>query len=479
MPEILNNFPAISPDQEKLKKSRLKSDNSYAKYSNIDIDKVSASFGIALHMHQPTIPAGSDDLTKAALISNLEYMLGHPDVGDNHNAPVFLNCYQRMSDFIQEFVAKGKNPRVMLDYSGNLLWGLQQIENSKVIEKLKQVTTDSKYYPYLEWLGTMWSHAVVTSTPIPDIKLHIQAWQQHFASIFGWEALSRVKGFSPPEMHLPIHPDACYEYIKALKECGYEWLMVQEHTVEYFDGSGINRPHLPHKLVAKNSLGEVLEITALIKTQGSDTKLIGQMQPFYEAQTRSRQNYCQSSVPEFVLQISDGENGGVMMNEFPPKYKEAFEQIGKKGVVGLNGSEYLALIKQKGIKGENFLEIQPISQHRIWQNFDGFNKGAADKAIAKIKVNDNSFNLDKASWTSDKNWVAGYKDVLGPINELSVSFHQHFDSLTVLPNDPHYQESLLYLLLSQTSCFRYWGQGLWTEYAKEICRRGKEAINKS
>ena len=41
-----------------------------------------------------------------------------------------------------------------------------------------------------------------------------------------------------------------------------------------------------------------------------------------------------------------------------------------------------------------------------------------------------------------------------------------------------YKEALLYLLLSQTSCFRYWGQGVWTDYAKELCRRGMEAIEK-
>ena len=75
----------------------------------------------------------------------------------------------------------------------------------------------------------MWGHAVVSSTPVPDFTLHMRAWQQHFAAIFGWKPLSRVKGFSPPEMHLPNHPDVCYEYVKALKECGYKWLLVQEH----------------------------------------------------------------------------------------------------------------------------------------------------------------------------------------------------------------------------------------------------------
>jgi hypothetical protein len=26
-------------------------------------------------------------------------------------------------------------------------------------------------------------------------------------------------------------------------------------------------------------------------------------------------------------------------------------------------------------------------------------------------------------------------------------------------------------MASQTSCYRYWGQGLWTDYGREICRR--------
>ena len=36
---------------------------------------------------------------------------------------------------------------------------------------------------------------------------------------------------------------------------------------------------------------------------------------------------------------------------------------------------------------------------------------------------------------------------------------------------------ILYLLLSQTSCFRYWGHGYWTDVAREICRRGLESVD--
>jgi hypothetical protein len=39
-----------------------------------------------------------------------------------------------------------------------------------------------------------------------------------------------------------------------------------------------------------------------------------------------------------------------------------------------------------------------------------------------------------------------------------------------------YQQALLHLLLLETSCFRYWGQGTWTAYAREIQRRGVELV---
>jgi hypothetical protein len=57
---------------------------------------------------------------------------------------------------------------------------------------------------------------------------------------------------------------------------------------------------------------------AVVKTQGSDTKLVGQMQPYYEAKGLSRLELAGRSVPPLVTQIADGENGGVMVNESHP-----------------------------------------------------------------------------------------------------------------------------------------------------------------
>lgn len=474
MPELIHGLPVIAGNEDKVK-AKPKNKAIYASISDVDFNNVGASFGIALHMHQPTIPASSWDIRNSRLIGNLQNMFEHQDIGDNHNASVFLWCYSRMADFIRELQGQGKHPRVMFDYSGNLLWGLGQMGQGGVLDNLKSVTCNKDYYKNVEWLGTMWSHAVVTSTPIPDIELHISAWRQHFASIFGYEALERIKGFSPPEMHLPIHPDVCYEYIKTLKSFGYEWLLVQEHTIEGADGKHLTYHHFPHKLVAKNSLGEKAEITVLIKTQGSDTKLVAQMQPYYEAKSRGRENYAGANIPPYVLQISDGENGGVMMNEFPPMYKQVFWEISSGGTVAMNGSEYLEFIQKTGVDLDKLPEVQPISQGKIWEFVKTYEPGAVDKAIEKAKEKYH-LNLDKASWTNDRNWVKGYENVLDPMNKLSAEFHRVFSKKSINTKDPLYQNALMYLLLSQTSCFRYWGQGVWTEYAKEIIRRGMEIL---
>ena len=172
----------------------------------------------------------------------------------------------------------------------------------------------------------------------------------------------------------------------------------------------------------------------------------------------------------------DGENGGVMMNEFPPMYKIAFQEIARDGVVGMNATEYLEFVKAAGLKEDSFMPVQPVSQGKIWEFVKGFSPGASDKAIENAQKKYPGFSLEKASWTNDKDWVRGYEDIMDPIIKLSSTFHNKFDSRGQACLSPAYKKALLYLLLSQTSCFRYWGTGVWTDYAKEICRRGMEAL---
>lgn len=477
LPEMIEGLPNLCGQETEVEAITRSRTPVYLSETNLHLDRLRACYAIALHMQQPLIPAGGNDLGNADIISNLDHMMRNPGIGDNHNAGVFAECYARISDLVAELVSQGCSPRVMLDYSGELLYGLRKMGRGDVIDRLKRVTCDGHLRRHVEWLGTMWGHAVASSTPLPDLKLHMRAWQQNFAAVFGWEALARVRGFSPPEMHLPNHPDAAYEYVKALKECSYRWLLVQEHSIETLEGHGLSNRHVPHRLFARNSSGEELSIVALIKTQGSDTKLVGQMQPFYEAQTLQKQEIHGIRIPPIVTQIGDGENGGVMMNEFPAAFRQAAQRQGNGDVVAVNGTEYLELLEQAGVREHMLPACRPIHQGQVFARIKKWEPGAADKALAEIKREKPNFSLDGGSWTNNISWVAGYENLLTPMNKLSAHFHQVMSRRPVDTNSHAYRNALFHLLMAETSCFRYWGQGVWTDYGQEICRRGEAILS--
>lgn len=431
-------------------------------------DAFRSAFAIALHMQQPLIPAGGESLETAALISNLQFMLEHPELGDNHNAPVFRECYRRMADYIPRLVAEGKQPRVMLDYSGVLLEGLQRMGDEEVLRAVRSLAQD----PRVEFLGCPWGHAVAPSTPVQDYRLHVTTWQHHFASLFGLEALARVRGFSPSEMALPNHPDVAYEFVRTLVDCGYSWVLLQEHTVE-----GLQNPHLPHRLVCRNSHGETATIVALIKTQGSDTKLVGQMQPYYEARELGPVELAGRRVPPLVTQIADGENGGVMMNEFPPKYLEVMRECSGSPTPALNGTEYLEHLYRLGLRVDDFPEVMPLHQARIWARMSpGDGPERLEKVLRELSTEDDRLQFEGGSWTSDISWVRGYEHLLGPMERVSSLFHEKVLKPGCSSGEYRYRNALLHLLASQTSCFRYWGEGTWTDYGRELCRRSHDIL---
>jgi hypothetical protein len=471
LPEYIDGVPNICGSEKTILEARGRPGPFYIRESRIDFDRIRSAFALALHMHQPLIPAGGASLPTAAVVSNLKHMMDNPSVGDNHDAPVFQWCYQRMGEFIPQLVTEGAQPRVMLDYSGCLLHGLRTMGLDDLFDNLKRITLDPNYRSSVEWLGTAWGHAVAPSTPVQDFRLHVSAWLHHFASIFGLDALSRVRGFSPPEMALPNHPDVFYEFVRTLKDSGYRWVLVQEHTVERVeDGSGIRERHIPHRLIARNSRGQTLTMTAIIKTQGSDTKLVAQMQPYYEAKGLPRTQIARHSVPPLVTQISDGENGGVMMNEFPSKYLEVIREASGSNTPCVNVTEYLEYLDQLGIREEDFPSIQPVRQKRIWDRLGKDNTPEQlENVIQQLRKEDDRFNMEGGSWTNNISWVRGYGNVLDPMQQTSALFAERTSGVS--PSEPRYRNALFHLLTTQTSCFRYWGDGVWTDYARELCRR--------
>ena len=56
-------------------------------------------------------------------------------------------------------------------------------------------------------------------------------------------------------------------------------------------------------------------------------------------------------------------------------------------------------------------------------------------------------------------WVKGYENFFEPMNKLSAMFHAKYDPLVAkdagVTKTKEYHEALLYVLLVETSCFRY------------------------
>jgi hypothetical protein len=483
-PELSDGLPAIAGwDAEREEATHRGRDRSvFLHESGIDFGRARGACAIALHMHQPLIPAGGPgrggDLQNEPLTGNLQFMLESPYEEERHNARIFRQCYRRPGEMIPQLLDEGRQPRLMLDYTGTLLYGLQQMGARDVIDSLRGIACDPRYRRCVEWLGTTWGHAVAPSTPPLDFRLHVRAWQTHFASLFGYEALSRIRGFVPSELALPNHPDVAYEFVRTLRDCGYQWVLVQEHSVENPEtGWGSPYLHLPNRLVCTNSRGEMASILAIIKTRGSDTKLISQMQPHDEAAGQSRWDYRGRKILPLVTQIADGENGHAMMDEFPAKYFQVVREASGTEVPLVNATEYLEYLWADGWKEEDFPVIQPVRQRRIWARMkpgDGPQK--LKEAIEGLHQEDPRFHVEGGSWTNDVSWVYGYENVLGTMEQASALFHAKAEKPGVSPNEYRYRNALFHLMTLQTSCYRYWGHGRWTDYGREIGRRAMEIL---
>jgi hypothetical protein len=472
LPETVDGVPNLSGSEEIVRSIMGRPRVPRHLDSGIDFGHIRAGFACALHMHQPLIPAGGSDLRTAPIISNLKHMVDNPHDGDNHNAAVFHWCYKRMGEFIPTLVREGRQPRIMLEYSGTLLHGLRDMGLGDVFDALVPLARNPDYARCVEWLGAPWGHAVAPSTPVQDFRLHVEAFQHHFAAIFGFAALERLRGFSPSEMALPNQPDVAYAFVKTLRDCGYRWLLVQEHTVERAqDGEALRDKHIPHRLVVRNSDGESASIIAIVKTQGSDTKLVAQMQPYYEAKSVGPTELAGRRIPRLVTQIADGENGGVMMNEFPSKFMDVMREASGSEVPPLNVSEYLDYLESIGVVETDLPAIQPLFHHRLWQRYvAGSGPEQLAQAIAELKREDARFHVEGGSWTNNISWIRGYDEVLRPMEHASALFAEKI--LHTLPSsDARYRNALFHLLAAETSCYRYWGQGIWTDYGRELAER--------
>ncbi len=166
-----------------------------------------------------------------------------------------------------------------------------------------------------------------------------------------------------------------------------------------------------------------------------------------------------------------------MMNEFPPKYFEVVRECSGTRTPMVNATEYLGQLWAKGIRPDDLPVVQPVLQHLIWQRTSpGEGPDRLAVVIEELQKEDGRFHVDGGSWTNDLSWVRGYESLLIPMLKASAVFHEGVLATDVPTNDRWYREALFHLLSAETSCFRYWGEGVWTDYGTELARRAESVI---
>jgi len=138
----------------------------------------------------------------------------------------------------------------------------------------------------------------------------------------------------------------------------------------------------------------------------------------------------------------------------------------------MNATEYLEHLWATGVAEADLPEIQPLFHSRIWTRMQpGDGSERLERVIEELRLEDRRFHMEGGSWTSNLTWVRGYENVLGPMASASALFHDKITRRGAPTDETRYRNALLHLLASQTSCYRYWGQGQWTDYGREVCRR--------
>ena len=84
--------------------------------------------------------------------------------------------------------------------------------------------------------------------------------------------------------------------------------------------------------------------------------------------------------------------------------------------------------------------------------------------------------MDGGSWTNNISWVRGYEQMLSAMEAASALFAEKVLSKEIPASEFRFRNALYHLLLTQTSCFRYWGTGIWADYGRELCRRTMEIL---
>ena len=321
LPETVDGLPNISGSEDSIREAIASAAGRpvYPPDNGVDFGRIRSTFAVALHMHQPLIPAGGDDLRSAGIISNLAWMMdASATIGDSHNAPVFAWCYKRMGEFIPQLLGEGRQPRVMLDYSGTLLhgcgrWAWRRVRRARHLTRDPGPPDTRVARLHLGPRGG----AIDAGAGLPAARARLAApLRRHLrpggARRGSGDSPRRDGAAQPARCRLRVRPHAAR--LRLSSGCWSRNTPWNSPTAAAWSaricrtGWSAQTPAATRPASSRSS-----------RPRAATPSSWGRCSPTTRPRASRPLEIAGRSVPPLVTQIADGENGGVMMNEFPPK----------------------------------------------------------------------------------------------------------------------------------------------------------------
>jgi hypothetical protein len=350
-------------------------------------EEIEAVYVPWLHMHQPDL--WWDFGQGNRLMGNLERMLAFaPDTLEHNLASTFCAAYKNPAIYARRSRDEGVCSRIVLDFSGTLLRSLAVLSEGGILDRISaggetvgnivQAYRDTlaRCEDRIEIAGSTFFHCYLPTTPDEDIPGQIEAWREQFGRMFGQRALSRVRGFWPPEMGIFGDEERLAMLIRTLRRYGYQWILVPRSAVRAPQNFSTARiENLPHWIEARDGLRRERMVAIVRDTEFSlrQEKGISAREIVNGLRYRARMLAADGvGAPALAVGVCDGENSSFIRNEF---FQETFLALGREalfepGITSMTISEYLAAYFPDGPK--TTVTIRPeggsrIGGHAGWQ----------------------------------------------------------------------------------------------------------------
>jgi len=137
----------------------------------------------------------------------------------------------------------------------------------------------------------------------------------------------------------------------------------------------------------------------------------------------------------------------------------------------INVTEYLEHLDAAGVNAETSPDSTRLSKSGSGRGLLIAGLNPYGRPSINCGARTVSFMSRGGVWTGDRSWVRGYENVLGPNGSGERrAFSEAVSRGTMFRSA--LSQGVYYLLVSQTSCFRYWGEGIWPDYGRKLLPDG-------